>query len=277
MRMSAARLGAPRPAPRAQPTNSVVRLSSEVEHHLVEWLNCADGPNPRLHNFTAAGSPAWREPPLSSLCCFPKHRRCFRAVLDGVVKVAEDPEEALSDLHVDCSNWASLNRSVSSEQQNMLTECALSCRRERSFLVGPVEPSLATFRTYYPSDEGLDKWHDLHADYYDNAEHVFSAILFMGDEQRDDTRRVGGEAGMADHLVRDPASGVPRIMRGHVVEPRAGRLILFSSGGENYNAPLSVIRGRRSTFHAWFKCACKPEEHERSYNYADEVHQHVEL
>ena len=62
-------------------------------------------------------------------------------------------------------------------------------------------------------------------------------------------------ARFADALGRDE-SGVATLVGGLVVEPRRGRLVLFSGGGENYHAPPAVTRGRRTTFHAWFKCNC---------------------
>mmetsp|Transcript_15019 Transcript_15019/g.29290 ORF Transcript_15019/g.29290 Transcript_15019/m.29290 type:complete len:196 (+) Transcript_15019:664-1251(+) len=49
---------------------------------------------------------------------------------------------------------------------------------------------------------------------------------------------------------------------GLVVEPRRGRLLLFSGGGENYHAPLAVVRGRRTTLHVWFRCACEPSAYQ---------------
>jgi hypothetical protein len=59
----------------------------------------------------------------------------------------------------------------------------------------------------------------------------------------------GGETGIADEL---DAEG---LVEGIVVEPRRGRLLLFSGGGENYHTPLNVVRGRRAAWHGWFTCA----------------------
>jgi len=59
----------------------------------------------------------------------------------------------------------------------------------------------------------------------------------------------GGETGIADEL---DAEG---LVEGIVVEPKRGRLLLFSGGGENYHAPMDVRRGRRAAWHAWFTCA----------------------
>lgn len=65
--------------------------------------------------------------------------------------------------------------------------------------------------------------------------------------------------GIADAFSRTRLSSghnITILTRGVIVEPLRGRLVVFTGGGENYHAPLAVTQGRRSTFHAWFKCAC---------------------
>ena len=102
-------------------------------------------------------------------------------------------------------------------------------------------------------------WTQLHADYYESPHYVFSAVLFTGEQEADETALVGGECGLADALRRDEAGAVT-LARGLVVEPKRGRLVLFSGGGENYHSPLAVVQGRRTTVHAWFKCQCEEPE-----------------
>ena len=41
---------------------------------------------------------------------------------------------------------------------------------------------------------------------------------------------------------------------GIIVEPKPGRLVLFSSGAENFHFPMVVKQGKRPTYHFWFKC-----------------------
>lgn len=41
---------------------------------------------------------------------------------------------------------------------------------------------------------------------------------------------------------------------GVIVEPKRGRLVLLSAGGENIHTPMEVKRGIRPTYHFWFKC-----------------------
>ena len=96
-------------------------------------------------------------------------------------------------------------------------------------------------------------------------------MLFLGDEEGDLTPLRGGELGLVDALeVGLEAGGGERggehggsgwggdaqLAAGVLVEPRRGRLVLFSGGGENYHAPLPVAQGRRTSFQVWFGCDC---------------------
>ena len=81
-------------------------------------------------------------------------------------------------------------------------------------------------------------------------------MLFLGEEETDPVPLRGGELGMADLLEATPEGA--RLLAGSVVEPRRGRLVLFSGGGENYHAPLPVMQGRRTSFQVWFECDCMP-------------------
>jgi hypothetical protein len=133
---------------------------------------------------------------------------------------------------------------------------------EREFGVREVQVSTARRKDYErpaskSASEAHNEWSQLHADYYESAGYVFSAVLFLGEEEGDVEPRAGGETGLADALAHDDGGGVT-LVGGLVVEPRRGRLVIFSGGGENYHAPLPVTRGRRTTFHAWFKCNCTP-------------------
>ena len=52
----------------------------------------------------------------------------------------------------------------------------------------------------------------------------------------------------------DPGSQPIDFQSGLIVEPKRGRIVLFSAGGENFHAPMEVKRGGRPTFHVWFTC-----------------------
>ena len=55
--------------------------------------------------------------------------------------------------------------------------------------------------------------------------------IFLGEKAADATALVGGETGFADALRREQG-GRLTLVSGLVVEPKRGRLVLFSSGGE---------------------------------------------
>jgi|EP00966_Prymnesium_polylepis_P192591 hypothetical protein len=281
-------------APLGHALADAVLVRSTTAQRVLEWLDCAQSPNIHLHNFTlnhrtpgrTTRRQMWRAPPIKSLCCFPAHGRCFRAVLDDAI-----PEELLprapSDAHASCGEWASSGE-CTTNPKFMLSHCAESCRPvvhhlresddsrvlngsqkdalathikgilQREFSVGPIKMSTTRSKTYLPEANVTDAWSELHADYYESATFVFSSVLFLGVERDDAQPRVGGETGLADELATDPATGQTKLVRGHMVEPRAGRLVIFSGGGENYHSPISVTQGRRTTFHAWFQCDCTP-------------------
>ena len=90
----------------------------------------------------------------------------------------------------------------------------------------------------------------MHADYYEKKEYVISAVLHLGpaDETTCSTL-IGVETGLVDELNERG------LVRGLVVAPRRGRLVVFSGGGENYHAPMGVEQGTRAAWHAWFSCA----------------------
>ena len=56
--------------------SDAMRISSTEESHLIEWLSCADRRTERMTNFTTSSRYHWRDPPLPSLCCFPRHGKC---------------------------------------------------------------------------------------------------------------------------------------------------------------------------------------------------------
>ena len=124
----------------------------------------------------------------------------------------------------------------------------------------------------------------MHADYFESKLYVYTAILY--DEQPEDL--IGGETALVDFVpvqtdhgstafglqsdtgvkkntakqtLENAATQPLKLTSGMVVEPKPGRLVLFSSGGENFHAPLEVVRGKRPTFHFWFKCI-KSEDRE---------------
>ena len=255
-------------------TNRTERLvfSSTADYQVKRWLTCAPAADPSLHEFTDGGRGEWREPPLASLCCGPKPDRCFRGVFDQRILLATELQ--LEDSAANCSERA-MRGECSSDSETMRAECALACKgysedealqqqisallQEEFGVSAQIEVSASRGKTYTKSSERGqhtdDPWEGLHADYLDRKVYVYSAVLFLDLESDDDVKRKGGQTGLADKLDSEK-KGLDKLVSGWIVEPRKGRLVVFSGGGENYHTPLPVTQGRRTTFHAWFTCSC---------------------
>lgn len=224
-----------------QPSRGATRISNRVNTSFVQWLACAGGSRPELHAFTVGKRTEWRDPPIQSRCCFPAHGRCFRGVFDNRIEMGSA-----------ASYGKQIARVLADEFGVVEISHAQHRRKEYASRAASLQYSA--------------NWSELHCDYFEYHGYIFSSVLYLGDEVNDSVDLVGGETGIADELQRisskrtDPsqhASSRVELVRGLVVEPRRGRLLLFSAGGENYHAPLAVVQGRRTTFQSWFRCACE--------------------
>ena len=210
---------------------SIHRIRANGSASLVQWLPCVETGTETLHSFADASRPSTRNPPLHSLCCFPKHSRCFRAVYDDTINI--ELEMPPPDKHAHCPAWAALEPSECSKNAAfMLRQCATSCRaagfvgdeglndpfesRSRAIShqiqallqerlgVGKIEEDTSRFRTYEPHDFGqrseFAPWQELHADYFQVESYVFSAVLFLGLEEYDTIQLAGGEVRASRHL-----------------------------------------------------------------------------
>jgi len=261
----------PRDAKRALwvPKGSGVRIPKGINVSWVQWLDCAasEAAKSDMHSFTRQGyqgRKSYRDPPLQSLCCFPTHGRCFRAVFDGRVPLPA----GLNSVGVRADLVRSLITGPTYREIGTAIRALLAS--ELGVEAGTVEVSTARtvqytpagiLQTLLPSTCALVGLHvhglsELHADYYENAKFTFSAILFLDIEANDEVTLIGGETGFVDELKRNTTTSQLQLTKGVVVEPRRGRLVLFSGGGENYHSAMEVVQGRRTALHMWFRCTC---------------------
>eukprot|EP00965_Chrysotila_dentata_P000976 31511-Pleurochrysis_carterae.AAC.2 len=84
-------------------------------------------------------------------------------------------------------------------------------------------------------------------------------LLYLGEEEADSVKLRGGETGIADGLEFAKDSTISATSA-WVIEPKRGRVVIFTGGGENYHAPLPVVKGRRTTWNTWFSCACSMDD-----------------
>ena len=281
------------PPPPHPPPHSYI--SADVN---VNWserdLPCAHDRNLELHNHSAAHRRSWRDPPIPSLACFPG--RCFRGVYDGRVSLATHrhqwrrglPNETLVDAQLDAvvagrkppvvvGPPKSERLHDEEAQRDYSNQIMQLLHDEFGVDLATIRESTKRFKEYASTDRDfggnprIDSTHtrtlscggryaQMHSDYYESANYVFTAVLYLGDEVGDDVARVGGETALIDEMRRD-AAGACELARGVTVEPKPGRLVVFSGGGENYHAPLRVERGRRTTFHVWFDCLAGHGQH----------------
>ena len=229
----------------AQPVT--ILRANESAASWTQWLDCAESTQPELHKFADHKRMDWRSPPLAQLCCFPSHLRCFRGVFDNRIDVGSDaqllPKHKRYGSPVDVSF---------SEQVKQILRSEFNVTRT-------LTRSVSRFQEFTPEFYAgwrFSDWTELHADYYERADYVFTAILYLGEEAQDETPLRGGWTGLADGL-QSTVDGRVELTQGTLIEPKRGRLVLFTGGGENYHAPLAVTQGRRTAWHGWFKCACR--------------------
>lgn len=222
-----------------------------------------------------------RSPSFDSLSCAPPNKNmCFRGVYDGFDDLVSDAHKDHPDVHSIFSRIAVLFESLILHPEAPLSP---------EILLEEIEPTLLE-----PAVEKLNavrrqKTTTLHSDYFETDKFVYTAILY--DEPPKDL--LGGETALVDFipdggydfmkefssmekvtfgmkiwenktavLSEDEASTAifhndnqpVEFTSGMIVEPKLGRLLLFSGGGENFHAPLEVKRGYRPSYIFWFKC-----------------------
>lgn len=273
---------------------SVIRISASEYANLTQFVPCiSDVSNPlyvsKVKPFLKSYRKLTREPTFDSLPCSPPDKNmCFRGVYDGYndfLKMARNlvPDyEAMRREPKDevVNRIALLLESLIVHPETPLKSdflwdkeasiIELSGRREKS----------------YANENVKNDYTELHADYFESSNYVFTAVLY--DEPSEDL--IGGETalvnikktvevtsnsenidfGMKLRELRTVSKRLPleegsktdidtkdrlvQFTSGLMIEPKPGRLVLFSGGGENFHTPVGVQRGTRPTYHFWFKC-----------------------
>ena len=245
--VSLLRAAAIAPSPTQVMPSAVRRFYAARNYTWVKTLPCATKLRPDVHQFAQSHRKDWRNPPHASTPCFTGGRQCFRAVLDGVVNMTEThngkPLAQLLDPQILQIVRKRFGR----------PEAEINLSRYKAYVPEAFQPASPGAKPF-GGDNYTNPWQLMHADYFENINYEVTAILYLGDEEQDTVSLVGGETALVDALVQDADADVVRLVEGMIVEPRRGRLLLFSGGGENYHTPLPVRRGRRTAWHLWMKC-----------------------
>ena len=257
-------------------SQKVTRISSTDYADMTEFIPCIDDVSiepyfseidPVLKSFRKKS----RTPARSELSCSRKNsdRGCFRAVhdeFDDLLHLAKQKGHEDIELH---------NR-IAVLIESLLLKPGVSLHR--GDIGHTIEPEMLQVSVHrhmtYHSEMDSSKNNNLHADYLESSDYVYTAILY--DDIPDDL--VGGETALVNfrHNNNDEGDDVTFGMElpieslsykdeikfdrpigftdGVIVEPKAGRLVLFSSGAENFHSPMIVRQGERPCYHFWYKC-----------------------
>jgi len=216
----------------------VERISAKDTVHILHQVPCTEEASEhRLANRTRNYS---RDKPFKTrqrFSCFDASF-CFRSVIDEAV-----PQSLLADL---LSIGDSGDVTAAAQQLQSLILDKFSA-------LGIEGLEMHTLRLQ-DDVETKAAFSDLHSDYLSREMYLYSAIVYI---DQFGMHFGGGELSIADAFE----SGDEAVLsEGLIVEPRLGRLVLFSAGAENMHSPMPVTRlsaekePRRRVLQLWFTC-----------------------
>ena len=252
----------------------VIRISSTDNADMTEFISCIDDVSvepyfSKIDPVLAEHRHKSRNPAHSELSCSPPNKQhCFRCVYDGFDDLLE-----LAQQHGD--GYSGIQNQIAVLIESLILKPGVPLQRDgnhRDALPTILQVSVHRQKTYQ-TEKTKPTFDQLHADYLESASYVYTAILY------DDTpdNLLGGETALVNFRQDDNGQGdvtfgltssvdllppqqeskseQPIVFTdGLIVEPKSGRLVLFSSGAENFHAPMAVRQGERPTYHFWFKC-----------------------
>jgi len=212
-----------------------------------EFVPCLDELPQHLHPYLKDYRKTTRDPHYSSLSCLPpettRENRCFRAFYDGYEHLLLEGGKGRDGLEY-----------ISDRVVEIIYQKGLMSRD-----VTPIVSSKKEYRMRHGASNSNrnsleDPFEALHVDYFEVSDYVMTAILY--DEASENL--AGGETCIADSLApsKDNNELNYTLQEGIVVEPKKGRLVMFTGGGENLHSPLPIYRTdqERPTYIMFFKC-----------------------
>jgi len=208
-------------------TNTIVRFDSltrVTKPHFVS-LKCAESQEDfkRVQPYITN---SFRKAVFHKRTCGKRKLVCGRMVLDNAIDddVLKDVHEMRNRLHM----WEGLE--------------VVKGLMEKHFNTGDLVPVGGQLDHNIRSDLPCE----MHTDYLSRPPQYFlTAIIYLVDQGRDCWHC---ETIFNDSVERG------RLLKGHIVQPRRGRVVLFSGGIENMHCKMPSD-GRRDVVQLWFQCA----------------------
>lgn len=236
------------------PTNEngrVILINKSMDANFTQYIPCVDdlrGTDNSL--FLPTKRKLTRTPVFTSLSCAPAQSKCFRAVYDGF--------DDLSLLTQTLSDESMLEERIQAVVKSLIVA------NDGTLLPAKIEKSYLRNKTY-DTDNTKANYGETHVDYFESEIFVYTVVLY-GEPSNN---LLGGETFIADAQngfrfidgITDRSSNrsanerrPKELTSGIIVEPKLGRLLIFTGGGENVHGPLQVFEGERHTKHLWFRC-----------------------
>ena len=229
---------------------------SEFVQNYTELLPCLNQVPPSVGPFMADYRKKARDdPPYSSLPCAPSV--CFRSIQDGFDDLLEGQGDSVTSM---------------AAHAKTMTDRIANIFVEQGFVSGPLNVTLARRQGHFGhsrTSSVKEPYEALHADYMEVAGYVVTAVLY--DEPDEDLE--GGETCFADSFIsatptatndgstskheesgdditinssEDAKKEGFTLHEGVIIEPKKGRLVLFSGDGSNVHGPLPIRRKDQS-------------------------------
>jgi len=232
----------------------VVRINKTIHANFVRYMPCLDdiADDETLAPFLKRPERGTTQQPLfTSRYCTPAPDKCFRAVLDGHEDLLGLDDEAMK------LRMRSMVKQLIVRKNVIEDPLTLS-----DFHFGPITWNAENWKQAEPhaKTNGF-----LHSDYFQRNDWVYSVLLYG--YPSDDL--VGGEtlfadAGQGFRFIDNDESDMKKmeqvypgmeLLSGMIVEPKPGRLVFFTGGGENIHSAMQVFAGERVFYRQWFSCA----------------------
>ena len=231
-----------------------------THHEEVQWRLQAISNHARgrpVHNYSSFAAP-----------CLFSLPSCYRGIHDLESFQNEDPElaEAIAGFRATGGTMPWLHHTVD-QRLHDLAHVHLPRFIKKHYGVFGLEVSVHNLMLIGESDpEGLDRQNnrrcEVHSDFHSVPDYTFTALVYFSTLGEDfggggllvvDETAIDETAPQQQQQHPSPSSSLI-VTRGLVIEPRVGRVVVFSGGLENLHCRQPVLSGNRAALQVWYKC-----------------------